>query len=388
MNEIRLPREDGSLESYALSEPKTWATATAGTKLDRRALSAAHVVADPLADVSPFLECAVDIPTTVRYREYLWDLGLGVAEVMDTAQRGMGLTWPAAQDVLTATLDAASGRPDAVIYCGVGTDHLESGAADLDAVCRAYDEQLSLVQQRGGRVIVMASRALAKAARSFEDYARVYRHVLAQAERPVILHWLGEMFDPNLAGYWGTRDLDQATEACLRVLHDNASRIEGIKISLLDKDREIDLRRRLPSGVRMYTGDDYNYPELIRGDDEGYSDALLGIFDAIAPAASAALAALSNGDIAAYDEILDPTVDLSRELFCPPTQFYKTGIVFLAYLNGHQNHFTMLGGHQSARSILHLSRVFRLADSAGLLRDPEMAAARMALVLRQHGISA
>lgn len=386
MAELQLPQDDGGKVRLELPAPPAFRTAKPGQSLSRIALSAAHVVADPLADVTPFLDCAVDMDATLRYREYLWDLGLGVAEAMDTAQRGMGLSWPAAQEVMKASILAARQRPGAVIYCGVGTDHLEESAPDLDAVRRAYDEQLEFVQRLGGRVIVMASRALVQAARSPDDYAAVYQHVLSQADHPVILHWLGDMFDPRLAGYWGTADLDGATETCLAMIADNAHHIEGIKVSLLDKDREIAMRRKLPAGVRMYTGDDFNYPELIEGDAEGHSEALLGIFDAIAPAASAALLALSEGDRETYREILDPTVVLSRELFRAPTQFYKTGVVFLAWLNGHQDHFVMLGGQQSARSVLHLSRVFRMASDAGLLRDPDLAASRMANLLRQYGI--
>jgi len=386
MPEVQLPQGDGCIARFALAEPRDFRTAGPGQRLSRIALSAAHVVADPLADVSPFLDSAVDMEATVRYREHLWDLGLGVAEGMDTAQRGTGLTWPAAQEVIRASVAAAGARSDASIYCGVGTEHVTTVAPDLDMVRRAYDEQLAFVQGLGSRVIVMASRALVKAARTPEDYAAVYRHILTQADAPVILHWLGDMFDPQLAGYWGTSDLERAMDTCLAVIADNADRVEGIKVSLLDKDREITMRRLLPDGVRMYTGDDFNYPELIEGDDEGHSEALLGIFDAIAPAASAGLLALTNGDNATYNDILAPTVPLSRELFRAPTQFYKTGVVFLAWLNEHQDHFVMLGGQQSARSIVHLSRVFRLASEAGLLRDPDLAAARMSTLLRQHGV--
>ncbi|MER3355763.1 MAG: DUF993 family protein, partial [Hoeflea sp. D1-CHI-28] len=262
MPEIQLPQGDGSIDRFVLAEPRHFATAGPGQTLSRVALSAAHVVADPLADISPFSGCAVDLEATVKYREYLWDLGLGVAEVMDTAQRGMGLTWSAAQELMKASVAAAKAHPHGSIYCGVGTDHIQTAEPTLDMVRRAYDEQLAVVQGLGSRVIVMASRALVTAAQTPDDYAAVYRHVLAQADAPVILHWLGDMFDPKLAGYWGTRDLESAMDACLAIIEDNADRVEGIKISLLDKDREIEMRRRLPEGVRMYTGDDFNYPEL------------------------------------------------------------------------------------------------------------------------------
>jgi hypothetical protein len=346
--------------------------------LARVALSAGHVVSDPLADISPMRDVAIDFDATQRFRDYLWDLGLGVAEAMDTAQRGMGLDWPSAQILIRNTVESAKARPGAVVFSGVGTDHLDP-------------EQLSFVQGLGGRVILMASRALVRSARKPSDYADVYRRVLAEADRPVILHWLGDMFDPALAGYWGHHEVEAAMDVCLAMIADNAHKIDGIKISLLDEKYEIAMRRRLPENVKMYTGDDFNYPELIAGDEKGFSHALLGIFDAIAPAASAALAALTDEDQGAgrkaFRDILDPTVALSRELFRAPTQYYKTGVVFLAYLNGHQDHFTMLGAQQGARSILHLSRVFRHAASIGLFADPDRAASRMRTVLALHGLA-
>jgi hypothetical protein len=309
---------------------------------------------------------------------------------MDTAQRGMGLDWASAQTLIRNTVESAKARPGAIVFSGVGTDHIDPVGASLDKVAKAYSEQLSFVQKLGGRVILMASRALVRAAGGPTDYAEVYRRVLAEADQPVILHWLGDMFDPALARYWGHHDIGAAMDVCLGMIADNAPKIDGIKISLLDEKYEIAMRRRLPSGVKMYTGDDFNYPELIAGDDRGFSHALLGIFDAIAPAASAALLALSDEDRTAgnkaFRDILDPTVGLSRELFRAPTQYYKTGIVFLAYLNGHQDHFTMLGAQQGARSILHLSRVFRHAASIGLFADPECAAARMRTILALHGV--
>jgi hypothetical protein len=231
----------------------------------------------------------------------------------------------------------------------------------------------------------MASRALAASAKSPDDYARVYDRILSQVKEPVIIHWLGEMFDPALEGYWGAKDHHAAMDVCLAVLEKNRGKIDGIKISLLDKGKEVRMRRRLPKAVRMYTGDDFNFAELIEGDEHGYSDALLGIFDAIAPAASHALSALAMGDKAAYHEALAPTVPLSRHIFQAPTRFYKTGVVFMAWLNGHQEHFVMVGGQQSARHILHLAELFRLADAAGLLSDPPLACARMKQLLALHG---
>ena len=307
---------------------------------------------------------------------------------MDTAQRGMGLGWPEARELISRALAEARGREGVLIASGAGTDHLEPApGVTLDEVVRAYEEQLGFVEGEGGRAILMASRALARAARGPDDYAEVYGRVLGQADRPVILHWLGEMFDPALAGYWGTPDLDAAMDVCLGVIEANASKVDGIKVSLLSKEREIAMRRRLPAGVRMYTGDDFAYAELIAGDAEGHSDALLGIFDAIAPAAAAALSALGAGDRARYDAILAPTVPLSRHLFAAPTRFYKTGVVFLAWLGGHQDHFAMIGGQQGARSALHLAEAFRLADRAGVLPDPDLAADRMRRLLAVHGMT-
>lgn len=387
MPKINLPDTDGRVLPFPLSDPSQFQTAKPGQALCRKALSAAHVVANPLADNSPFLDCSLDLAASVRYREYLWDLGLGVAEAMDTAQRGMGLSWAATQILIAETLRAASVRRDAIVYCGIGTDHIVEDGAGLNDVAAAYEEQLHFVQKHDGRIIVMASRELAYIARSPDDFVRIYDRILRQMDHPAILHWLGDMFDPALSGYWGYADPHAAMKVCLEIINRNACHIEGIKLSLLNKELEIEMRRQLPEGVRMYTGDDFNYPELIAGDEAGHSEALLGIFDAVAPAASAALLALTKGDRAAYDDYLDSTVPLSRELFSTPTRFYKTGVVFLAYLNGHQDHFVMLGGQQGARSIFHLTRVFRLADRAGLLRDPDMASTRMARLLSLYGVS-
>jgi len=305
---------------------------------------------------------------------------------MDTAQRGMGLGWPAARELIWRSLEEAQ-AVGGVVACGAGTDQLAPGDARwLEDVECAYEEQVSWVESHGGRVILMASRALARVARSPDDYARVYDRVLRQLSQPVILHWLGDMFDPQLAGYWGAADVGKAMDVCLSVINDHREKIDGIKISLLDADREIEMRRRLPDGVRMYTGDDFNYDRLILGDEHGHSDALLGIFDGIAPAASAALQALDGGDVDAYRAALEPTVPLSRHVFMKPTYAYKTGIVFLAYLNGHQRHFRMIGGAESWRSIPHLCEVFRLADAAGLLVDGEMAAERLRRILAVAGV--
>jgi hypothetical protein len=386
MPALNLPVADGGMAPFTTSAPRDFPS-RANRPFNRIAYSAAHVVADPRSDADPWLEASIDWDATIAYRLGLYDLGLGVAEAMDTAQRGMGLDWPASQELICRSLDAARHVSGARIACGAGTDHLAPSAElTLDDVIRAYEEQVTFVEGQGGRIILMASRALAACAKSPDDYAQVYDRILAGVREPVLIHWLGEMFDPALAGYWGHVDHMQAMEVCLDVLAANAAKIDGIKISLLDKDKEIAMRRRLPSGVRMYTGDDFNYAELIAGDSLGYSDALLGIFDAIAPAASAALDAFAADDEKTFHDILAPTVPLSRHIFGAPTRFYKTGVVFMAWLNGHQDHFIMVGGQQSARSLLHLAELFRLADAAGLLHDPHMAAARMRTVLALHGV--
>ncbi|HEX3442973.1 MAG TPA: dihydrodipicolinate synthase family protein [Pseudolabrys sp.] len=385
---VNLPKADGSLEPYRFRGPANWSTAN-GHGLDRIALAAAHVVADPLVDNDPWVTAAIDWDATIAFRRHLWSLGLGVAEAMDTAQRGMGLDWPNALELIKRSVAAAKDIPGAVVYSGVGTDQLAPTASTtIDDVIRAYEEQVEAVEAAGGRIILMASRALVAAAKSPDDYAKVYGRILEQVREPVIIHWLGEMFDPALKGYWGKADHMAAMDVCIDIIGDHASKVDGIKLSLLDKDKEIHMRRHLPQGVRTYTGDDFNFAELIAGDEQGYSDALLGIFAAIAPAASAALAAHARGDIDEYWKIFEPTVPLSRHLFKAPTRFYKTGIVFLAYLNGHQKHFVMVGGQESARSLLHLADIVRLADAAGLIRDPDMAAQRLTAVLRTHGLDA
>jgi hypothetical protein len=356
---------------------------------NRIALSAAHVVADPFSANQPGSTADIDWDKTLQYRRYLLQQGLGIAEAMDTAQRGMGLDWPTALELIKRTLEETRDIKHAVIFSGCGTDQLAANDANsLDDVLKAYDEQHSAIDKLDGRIILMASRALARVAKGAQDYKRVYRKVLADARQPVILHWLGDMFDPALTGYWGSQTFEHALETCLEIIHENPAKVDGIKISLLDKEKEILLRRRLPESVKMYTGDDFNYPELIAGDEQGFSHALLGIFDAIAPAASHALAALAEGDVARYHALLDPTVPLARLIFRSPTQYYKTGVVFLAYLNGHQDHFIMLGGQQAMRPLPYFCEIFRLADQAGLLSDPTLAVARMKAFLGLYGVDA
>jgi hypothetical protein len=378
---IDLPVAGGKLETYRLQGPKRFAKPA--RPFTRVAYAAAHVVADPRSGKDPWLEAAIDWDATLAYRRHLWSWGFGVAEAMDTAQRGMGLDWENSLLLIQKSVAEAKGP----IASGAGTDHLAGNERhSIGKIIGAYEEQCAAIEKAGGRIILMASRALAACAKSPDDYAMVYDRILGQVKEPVILHWLGEMFDPALTGYWGKDDHYEAMEVCLDVLSRNASRVDGIKISLLDKDKEIAMRRRLPKGVRMYTGDDFNFAELIEGDREGYSDALLGIFDSIAPAASQALTFLSENRVSDFRDVLAPTVPLSRHIFRAPTRFYKTGVVFMAWLNGHQDHFVMVGGQQSARPILHFAELFRLADAAGLLTDPARACARMKQLLAVHGI--
>jgi hypothetical protein len=372
---IKLPRGD-RMEDYAVREPRQFTKPA--QPFTRKALAAAHVVADPRSTKEPWLDAAVDWDATLAYRRHLWSWGFGIAEAMDTAQRGMGLDWKNSLELIRRTVAEGGG----FVASGAGTDHLPAGTHSIETIIAAYEEQCAAIEKLGGRIILMASRALAASATSPDDYVKVYDRILSQVKEPVIIHWLGEMFDPALEGYWGTKDHHAAMEVCLTVLRKN---VDGIKISLLDKDKEIAMRRKLPKGVRMYTGDDFNFAELIEGDARGHSDALLGIFDSIAPAASHALSALARNDASEYHEVLAPTVPLSRHIFRAPTRFYKTGVVFMAWLNGHQDHFVMVGGQQSARHLQHFAELFRLADAAGLLSDPPLACARMKQLLQVNG---
>ncbi|OSP54584.1 dihydrodipicolinate synthase family protein [Pseudoruegeria sp. SK021] len=383
MANLLLPNADGSIGTFTLASGPA---PVKGSGWNRTAYAAAHVVADPLADIDPWIGTAVDWDRTLAFREYLWSLGFGVAEAMDTAQRGMGMDWALALELIqrSTALAKAGGH---LIASGAGTDHLvATPETTLDDVIAAYEMQCEAVEATGSRVILMASRALCAVAKGPEDYALVYDRVLSGLSQPAILHWLGEMFDPALAGYWGNADHLTAMDTCLEVITANAAKIDGIKVSLLSAEKEIAMRRRLPEGVLMYTGDDFNYPDLIAGDAEGYSHALLGIFDPIAGAASRALSALGQGDDAAYRAAFNPTVPLSRHIFKAPTRFYKTGVVFMAYLTGHQDHFTMIGGQESTRSTVHLAEIVRLASDAGLFPDAELAAARARAVFAARGV--
>jgi len=379
---LALPDSHGRKSDYVLTGSPIKA-GTLGTNPARIVYSAAHVVADPFTENDPTGRASVDWQKTLEFRHYLASLGLGIAEAMDTAQRGMGLDWAGALELIKRT---RADLPNARVANGCGTDHLNpADARNLDDVIRAYLEQVEAIQKLDARIILMASRALARVAKSPADYITVYDRVLAACDHPVILHWLGDMFDPQLKGYWGSDKFEDALETSLEVIARNVKKVDGIKISLLDKDKEIIMRRRLPESVKMYTGDDFNYPELIAGDAQGYSHALLGIFDPLAPAAAHAVTLLGQGDVDGFRAVLDPTVPLSRLIFRAPTQFYKTGVVFLAWLNGFQDHFIMLGGAQAMRPLPYFCDVFRLADQAGLLRKPDLAVERMTKLLAIYG---
>ena len=379
---IRLPDSKGVFHDYALSDASLQETALPADSI-RTVFAAAHVTADPFSDNDPGSSAALDWDATMAFRRYLASLGLGIAEAMDTAQRGMGLDWPGALELIRRT---SSELPEATVFNGAGTDQLlASDARNLDDVRCAYLEQIEEIQKVGGRIIVLASRALARIASNPEDYHSLYGEIISSCDEPVILHWLGEMFDPALAGYWGSDHFENCLETALDIIDENKSQIDGVKISLLDKDKEIAMRRRLPDGVKMYSGDDFNYPELILGDYEGYSHALLGIFDPLAASAARAVFLLGEGDIEGYRDTLEPTVPLSRHIFRAPTLNYKTGVVFLAWLNGFQDHFVMLGGAQAMRPLPYFVECFKMADACGLLRDPELAARRMNAMLSMYG---
>ncbi len=376
---ILLPTLDGNIERYTLKNADAPYAQFTKRPINRTAYAAAHIVIDPARPGNPWDETvAIDWDKTLGFREYLWSLGFKIAEAMDTAQRGMGLGWNESAELITRSIAHARSIPGADLSCGVGTDQLQvTPSTTLEDVIAAYREQFEVVDAAGGNAILMASRTLCAVAKSSEDYERVYSTLLGEARGKVILHWLGEAFDPSLRGYWGSEDVPTAMETVLSIIQANVGKVDGIKISLLEAKWEIELRRRLPDDVKLYTGDDFNFGELIAGDETHHSHALLGIFDPIAPVAAHALAALTEGDLGRYHALIQPTVQLSREIFCAPTRYYKAGVVLLAWLNGHQDHFSMLGGMQSARSLTHYSEVFRLADQAGVLIQPELAVQRM-----------
>jgi hypothetical protein len=383
---LTLPTTAGRSEAYR-STGTPHVVPAARPTFNRIAYAAAHVVSDPPRDRDPWNRPAIDWERTIAYRHHLWSLGFRIAEAMDTSQRGMGLDWAGAQELIRRSIVASRRVEGADLACGAGTDHLDpSDARNLDDVVKAYETQCEFVESEGGRVILMASRALVRVAQSADDYRKVYRRMLSQAKDKVILHWLGDMFDPHLKGYWGSESFEDALETVLTVIGENRDKVEGIKISLLDNAKEVALRNRLPEGVLCYTGDDFNYAEMIEGERKHYSHALLGIFAAVAVPASLALSALAAGDTGRFRAIIEPTVPLSRRIFEAPTQYYKAGVVFLAWLNGHQDHFAMPAGMQSARGILHYADVFRLADQAGVLARPDLAMQRMRHLTGLYGI--
>jgi len=383
-----LPTQDARLEPYRLTGTSLQPRAPR-IPLTRTAFAAAHVVSDPLRERSPWDgRPAVDWDATLAFRTQLWDQGLHLAEAMDTAQRGMGVDWATALELIQRTMVAAKAHPMRPrVACGAGTDHMAlTDLTSADAITAAYQTQAEAIEAAGGQLILMASRAFTAIGAGPDVYRSVYRRLIDGAAEPVILHWLGDMFDPMLAGYWGSADVAEASDFVLALIAENPGKVDGIKISLLDQAHEEAFRARLPAGVRLYTGDDFNYAPLIEGDGAHHSHALLGIFAAIAPAAAQALEALAMGDSATYHRLLAPTVPLSREIFRAPTRFYKAGIAFLAWLNGHQGHFIMPAGFQSSRDITHYASVFRLADVAGLLARPDLAETRMAQLLALHGV--
>lgn len=383
---IALPQQDGTTGQYTLTGTPLPRPA-AVPHFNRIAYAAAHVVSAPFSDNDPWNRPAVDWEATLAFRHHLWSLGFRIAEAMDTAQRGMGLDWAGAQELIRRSLAEARTVEGADLACGAGTDQLAPGdTRSLSDVIAAYEEQIGFIEKHGGRAIMMASRALARTARSADDYRSVYGRILAQTRDKVVLHWLGDMFDPQLSGYWGSDTFEGALETVLSIIEENRAKVEGIKISLLDNTKEIELRRRLPEDVICFTGDDFNYAELIEGDGTHHSHALLGIFDAVAPSASKALAALADGDTDTFRSVIEPTVPLSRKIFEAPTQYYKAGVVFLAWLNGHQQHFSMPAGMQSARGITHYADIFRLADQANVLDKPDMAVRRVKALLETYGV--
>jgi hypothetical protein len=385
-NLIQLPQQDGSLKSYTVKAQPITPIGSVG-KFNRVVYAASHVVINPVTTHDPFdASPVVDWDSTLAFRDHLYGLGFKVAEAMDTAQRGMGVDWSVARELIQRSIRHAKAIPGADLACGVGTDQLAVDPdVSLERVEAAYREQFDVVQAEGGTAILMASRAMAKAAKSADDYHRLYGRLLKDSDRPVILHWLGEMFDPALNGYWGSSNIPTALDTVAELIKANSTKVEGIKVSLLEAKWEIELRRRLPDGVKLYTGDDFNYSELIAGDEQGHSHGLLGIFDPIASVAAVALEELAQGNTNRYHELLDPTVALSREIFRAPTRHYKAGVVFLAWLNGHQKHFSMAAGAQASRGIAHYAQVFELADSCGVLTDPDMALVKMRKFLAVYG---
>jgi len=386
MSILTLVDSDGTLRSAELRDSVATARPTAPLR-SRVAFAAAHVVPRTASETVPGAPADIDWDATLRFRHEVWSWGLGVADAMDTAQRNMGLDAAATRELIRRSA-AEADSVDGSLVVGVNTDHIDDEVISLDAVIDAYREQLAFVEDTGAGAVLMASRHLARVAQGPDDYRRVYDAVLGSATSPVVLHWLGTAFDPQLEGYFGSSDTAAAADTMLAIIAHNAEAVAGVKMSLLDAAAEVSVRRRLPASARMFTGDDFNYVSLIAGDDEGHSDALLGAFAALAPLASTAIQALDAGDTDGYRSVLGPTEELSRHIFSAPTFYYKTGVAFLAWLNGHQDAFLMVGGLHAARSVPHLSRTVELANAAGALTDPELAAARWHALLSVNGVDA
>ena len=383
---ITLVDETGTASTVELNSAPSFSKPTSPLA-SRTVYAAAHVVPRTTANNVPGAPADLDWDATLAFRHHLWSWGLGVADAMDTAQRNMGLDAAATRELITRS--AAEARSvNGGLVVGVNTDHVEDPVISLDAVIDAYKEQLHLTEDAGASVVLMASRHLARAATTAADYERVYSEVLASAGAPVILHWLGSAFDPELGTYFGSEDTPTASSTLLRIIANAPDRVAGVKMSLLNAESERAVRAKLEAPVRMFTGDDFNYVSLMGGDASGYSDALLGAFAALGPHASAAVQALDADDPDAYARILGPTEALSRQIFAAPTFYYKTGVAFLSWLNGHQSGFGMVGGLHAARSLPHLSEIVRLANECGALEHPELARDRWHGLLRTSGVQA
>jgi hypothetical protein len=385
VTDLRLIDAAGVSSTVDLKPAPAYGKPTAPLR-SRVAYAAAHVVPRPTADNTPGQPADIDWDATLAFRRHVWSWGLGVADAMDTAQRNMGLDAAATRELITRSAQAAREEGGALVV-GVNTDHIDDEVISLDRVIDAYKEQLYFTEDAGAGVVLMASRHLARAAQTADDYLRVYREVLGAASTPVVLHWLGAAFDPSLASYFGSTDSKTASATVLEIITENATHVSGIKMSLLDPFAEIAVRAQLPETATMFTGDDFNYVGLIAGTGGKHSDALLGAFAALAPSASAAIQALDAGDSGEYESILGPTKDLSRQIFAAPTFYYKTGVAFMSWLNGHQDAFSMVGGLHSARSLPHLSEIVRLANRSGALEKPELAAERWHALLKLNGIA-
>jgi hypothetical protein len=400
---VQLPNLRGTPRPYRL-RPAFTAAPVPGTRpcFSRLAYAAAHVVAKPAngaAAADPRSPDSVDWDATLRFRRHLWHLGFGIAEAMDTAQREI-LGWENAARLLDMTLADARAEPGRGVIGGAGTDTLATSTPTLRQVIDAYVAQAEFIHERGGRVILFPTHFLPRHFPAPGHYLEVYRAVTQEVSKPVFLHWLGDMFAPALRGYF-------PGDSFRRITQDNP-KVLGVKLSLLDQRLEEAIRRRIaPQGQVVLTGDDFNFPALIRGgkgagDGRGfqsrafhfegrgfpvgdYSHGLLGIFDGIARVASRALICLAQGDAREYDRLMAPTVPLSRHIFKAPTQHYKAGLVFLAYLNGHQSHFHLLADAEQRRDMAHYVELFKLANAAGVLDDPESAYERFQPVLRNAG---